>query len=136
MSDEQTDDAPADEGSGGPAEHLPDDEARPEIEEERQRRLAPENRPEMSEVDNSDAELPTVQAWYDEHEGGSEDGEEVEGQAGSSDPSARFREMEISEEEQREIAEERERRLAPENRPDNTEVDNTGRTFEDGHFVD
>ncbi|HTJ67701.1 MAG TPA: hypothetical protein VL551_09250 [Actinospica sp.] len=120
MSDEQTDDAPADEGSGGPAEHLPDDEARPE----------------MSEVDNSDAELPTVQAWYDEHEGGSEDGEEVEGQAGSSDPSARFREMEISEEEQREIAEERERRLAPENRPDNTEVDNTGRTFEDGHFVD
>jgi hypothetical protein len=55
---------------------------------------------------------------------------------GTSDPGAKFREMEVSEEEQREIAEERERRLDPANRPPNAEVDNTDRTFQDGHFVD
>lgn len=62
--------------------------------------------------------------------------QDQEGQAGSADPSKRFREMEISEEEQREIAEERERRLDPANRPENSEVDNTHRTFEDGEFKD
>ncbi|WP_148614087.1 hypothetical protein [Nocardioides rubriscoriae] len=59
-----------------------------------------------------------------------------EGLAGSADPGKRFREMEVSEEEQREIAAERERRLDPANRPDNAEVDNTHRTFEDGEFKD
>ncbi len=34
------------------------------------------------------------------------------------------------------IEAEREERLDPENRPDNAEVDNTDRTFEDGHFKD
>ena len=61
---------------------------------------------------------------------------EDEGKAGSADPSKRFREMEISEEEQREIEEERQERLDPDNRPDNSEVDNTNRTFEDGEFKD
>ncbi len=62
--------------------------------------------------------------------------QEQEGQAGSADPSKRFREMEVSEEEQREIAEERERRLDPANRPENSEVDNTDRTFDGEKFVD
>ncbi|WP_170219282.1 hypothetical protein [Nocardioides litoris] len=62
--------------------------------------------------------------------------EQQEGQVGSSDPSKRFREMEVSEEEQREIEEERARRLDPANRPENAEVDNTQRTFEGDHFVD
>jgi hypothetical protein len=53
-------------------------------------------------------------------------GDEQEGSAGSSDPAAAFREIEPSEEEVAEIEAERERRLAPENRPENTEIDNTG----------
>jgi hypothetical protein len=61
---------------------------------------------------------------------------EQEGRAGTADPGKRFREMEVSEEEQREIAEERERRLDPANRPENAEIDNTHRTFEDGEFKD
>lgn len=64
------------------------------------------------------------------------DGEQQEGQLGSADPSARFREMEVSDEERREIEEERERRLDPANRPENSSVDNTHRTFEDGEFKD
>jgi len=92
-----------------------------EIEAERERRLAPENRPDNAEVDNTDATLPTVEEFAKLTEG-----EEVDGSAGSSDPSERFREIQPSEEELREIEEERERRLAPENRPDNAEVDNTG----------
>ena len=66
----------------------------------------------------------------------SDDEEQLEGQVGTADPSKRFREMEVSEEEEREIAEERERRLDPANRPENSEVDNTHRTFEDGEFKD
>lgn len=53
-----------------------------------------------------------------------------EGSAGSSDPSTKFRENPPDEQEQKEIEEERERRLAPENRPEGSEVDNTGRTFD------
>lgn len=34
------------------------------------------------------------------------------------------------------IEAERERRLDPDNRPDNAEIDNTQRTFEDGQFQD
>ncbi|MCW2815537.1 MAG: hypothetical protein JWN84_2992, partial [Nocardioides sp.] len=34
------------------------------------------------------------------------------------------------------IEEERQQRLDPANRPENAEVDNTGRTFEDGEFKD
>ena len=92
-----------------------------EIEEERERRLAPENRPDNAEVDNTDADLPTVRE-FDER-----DAEErsEEGQ-GTADPGEKFREIKPSEDEVAEIEEERERRLAPENRPDNAEVDNTG----------
>ena len=53
-----------------------------------------------------------------------------EGSAGSADPSKTFRENPPDEQEQREIDEERERRLDPENRPEGSEVDNTGRTFD------
>ena len=53
-----------------------------------------------------------------------------EGQAGSADPSKAFRENPPDEGEIQEIEEERERRLQPENRPDGSEVDNTGRTFD------
>ena len=63
-------------------------------------------------------------------------GSAEEGRAGTADPGKKFREIEISEEEQREIEEERQRRLDPDNRPPNAEVDNTGRTFEDGEFKD
>ena len=65
-----------------------------------------------------------------------DDDQHEEGRAGSADPGKRFREMEVSEEEKREMAEERERRLDPANRPENSEVDNTHRTFEDGEFQD
>ncbi len=40
------------------------------------------------------------------------------------------------EDEIQEIEEERERRLDPDNRPENAQVDNTQRTFEDGEFKD
>ena len=92
-----------------------------EIEAERERRLAPENRPENSEIDNSDAELPTVREFEELNAD-----EDQEGSAGSADPSEVFRKMKPSEEEVAEIEEERERRLAPENRPENSEIDNTG----------
>ena len=92
-----------------------------EIEEERERRLDPDNRPENAVVDNTDTELPTVDAFNrrEAEERADEDG-------GSADPGERFREMEVSEEERAEIEEERERRLDPDNRPENAEVDNTG----------
>ncbi len=98
------------------------------IEAERERRLDPANRPDGAEVDNTDATLPTLEAWEAEH---AEDGT-----PGRSDPSQVFREMEISEEEKAEMAAERERRLDPANRPEGAEVDNTGRKMVDGHFVD
>ena len=97
-----------------------------EIEEERQRRLDPDNRPDNAEVDNTDAELPTVRE-FDRRAAEESEGEE----RGTSDPSAKFRELEIPEEEVAEIEEERQRRLDPDNRPDNAEVDNTGDNMPD-----
>lgn len=85
-------------------------------------------------LDNPVADAPGEDAEAD-RQGQDEPGGQ-EGQAGSADPSKRFREMEVSEEEQREIAEERERRLDPANRPENSEVDNTDRTFDGEKFVD
>ncbi len=98
---------------------LTDDE-RNARERERSERLATENRPDNSEVDNSGVTLPTVEKFAKMTEG-----EDIDGSAGSSDPSAAFREMEVSDEERAEIEAERDRRLAPENRPENAEVDNT-----------
>jgi hypothetical protein len=114
-------------GDGAEALHeQPPQERVAEIEAERERRLAPENRPENAEVDNTGKTLPTVE----EFERLDEDGEQ-EGSAGSADPSQVFRENRPSEEEVREIEAERERRLAPENRPENAEVDNTGENLPD-----
>ena len=110
-----------------PGESTPEDELA-EIEAERARRLDPANRPEGSEVDNSHATLPTLEAWEDE-----QDPEEV---AGTSDPGKVFREAEVSQEELDAMASERERRLDPANRPEGAEVDNTGRTVVDGRFAD
>jgi hypothetical protein len=111
-------------GTGDPgegfAERPPESDAA-EIEAERERRLAPDNRPENAEIDNTDTTLPTVEEFARR-----DAGDEQEGSAGSSDPAAAFREIEPSEEEVAEIEAERERRLAPENRPENTEIDNTG----------
>jgi hypothetical protein len=97
-----------------------DQEKLDEIEAERERRLAPENRPDNAEVDNTDKTLPTVEEWAEQHAD-----EDQEGSAGTADPSEVFRENPPSEDEVEEIEAERERRLAPENRPDNAEVDNT-----------
>ncbi len=124
-SDEQT------EGSADPSqrfreEDVPEDEQE-EIEEERERRLDPDNRPEGATVDNTDGMPEVVQEFDEEHPTDA---------AGTSDPAQAFRDMEVSEEEQQEMAEERERRLDPDNRPEGAEVDNTGRTFKDGKFVD
>jgi hypothetical protein len=90
-----------------------------EIEAERERRLAPENRPENAEVDNTGKTLPTVAEFERRH--GDDDGA-----GGRADPSEIFRERRPDEDEVREIEAERERRLDPENRPENAEVDNTG----------
>ncbi|GAB3780012.1 hypothetical protein [Nocardioides ungokensis] len=98
-----------------------------EIEAERERRLAPENRPENAEIDNTDAELPTVKEFEELNAD-----DDPEGSAGSADPSEVFREMKPSEEEVAEIEEERKRRLDPDNRPENAEVDNTGDTGSHG----
>jgi hypothetical protein len=104
-----------------------------EIENTREERLDPANRPENAEVDNSGKTLPTVEKFKEMTAG-----EEVEGEAGSSDPSKKFREMEIPEERVDEIENTRETRLDPDNRPENAEVDNSERTFdsERGHFTD
>lgn len=98
-----------------------------EIEQERKRRLAPENRPENAEVDNTGETLPTVEEF--ERQSAEE---ETEGSAGTADPSEAFRRIQPSEEEIAEIEEERERRLAPENRPENAVVDNTAHRQADG----
>ncbi len=108
---------------GATAERLtevPPDETIEEIEQERERRLADENRPEGAVIDNSDATLPTVEAFAE-----AERDESGEGVVGTSDPSEIFKENPPSEEEQAEIEEERKRRLDPGNRPENTEIDNT-----------
>ena len=102
-------------------EEKPPQERIEEIEAERERRLAPDNRPDNTEIDNSDATLPTVEEFAELNAG-----DEQEGSAGTSDPSEVFRENPPSDDEVKEIEAERERRLAPENRPDNAEVDNTG----------
>lgn len=99
-----------------------------EIEAERERRLDPANRPEGAEVNNTDATLPTLEAWEAEQDN--------EASGGTSDPSTVFREQEFSEEERAAMAEERERRLDPDNRPEGAEVDNTGKKVVDGRFVD
>ena len=131
MSDTGTDEQETDgfEGHGEAAAELeetpPDDRIR-EIEEERERRTAPDNRPDNTQVDNTDAELPTVKEFEELNAE-----EDAEGPSGTADPTEKFREDKPSEEEIREIEEERERRLAPENRPDNAEVDNTGENMPD-----
>ena len=104
-----------------------------EIERTREERLDPANRPENAEVDNSGQTLPTVEKFKEMTAG-----EDVEGEAGSSDPSKRFREMEIPQERVEEIEQTREQRLDPENRMENAEVDNSDRTFDSqrGHFTD
>jgi len=134
--DETDQGAPAEEAEEAQQAQEHTEEEVEEIEAERERRLDPDNRPENAVIDNSDAELPTVKHFEELNAEDAADGEEVEGQAGSSDPSQRFKDLEYSEDEIQEMEDERERRLDPENRPDYTEVDNTGRTFEDGHFVD
>jgi len=121
-----TDDDDGDEGGRAPSsdpsktfrENPPDDDEVKEIEEERQRRLAPENRPEGAEIDNTGDKMPEIAR--------SDPEESAEGQAGHADPSEVFRENPPDDDEVKEIEEERERRLAPENRPDGAEVDNTG----------
>lgn len=64
------------------------------------------------------------------------DREQDDAGAPTNQPSAG--DFEVSEEEREEIEAERAERLDPENRPDNVEVDNTGRTFdaERGQFTD
>ena len=95
----------------------PSDDEVSEIEQERAQRLDPDRRPDNAEVDNTDAELPTVEEFA-RREAEEKDGDEQ----GTSDPSERFRAIEVSDEEQAELEEERRRRLDP----DNAEVDNTG----------
>lgn len=58
--------------------------------------------------------------------------------AGTADPSAKFRATTPSEAERAEIERTREERLDPDNRPENAEVDNTGREFDAarGEFTD
>lgn len=105
-----------------------------DIEQTRQERLDPDNRPENAEVDNTgETPLPTVEKFAQMNEG-----EDVEGSAGSSDPSKRFREMEVPQETVEEIEHTRETRLDPDNRPENAEVDNSTRSFDTqrGHFTD
>ena len=125
--DEQEKDGFAGHGEAAAAlEETPPDEKVREIEEERERRLDPDNRPDNTEVDNTDAELPTVKEFEELNAA-----EADEAAAGTADPTEAFRENPPSEEEVREIEEERERRLAPENRPENAEVDNTGDNMPD-----
>ena len=94
-----------------------------EIEQERERRLAPENRPDGAEVDNTGDRMPEIAR--------SDPDESAEGSAGHADPGEVFRENPPDDAEVREIEEERERRLAPENRPEGTEIDNTGENMPD-----
>ncbi len=88
-----------------------------EIEEERARRLDPENRPDGAEVDNTGDRMPEIAKTAPAG---------PEASVGHSDPSEVFRENPPDAAEVAEIEEERARRLDPENRPDGAEVDNTG----------
>jgi hypothetical protein len=105
-------------------ENPPEDGEVKEIEEERERRLAPENRPDGAEIDNTGDKMPEI-ARSDP------DDESAEGQAGHADPGEVFRENPPDDDEVKEIEEERERRLAAENRPDGAEIDNTGENMPD-----
>lgn len=96
-----------------------------EIEQERAQRLDPANRPANAEIDNTNAELPTVEEFKKLN------ADEAEASAGTSDPAEAFRENPPSDEEVREIEEERKRRLDPANRPETAEVDNTGDNMPD-----
>ena len=122
MTDDDREDEAGREPSSDPSksfrENPPDDVEVKEIEEERERRLAPENRPDGAEIDNTGDRMPEIAR--------SDPEESAEGQAGHADPSEVFRENPPDDDEVKEIEEERERRLAPENRPDGAEVDNTG----------
>jgi len=116
-------------GAGDPGQGFAQRPPRAEveaIEAERERRLAPENRPDNTEVDNTNATLPTVEEFAELNAG-----DEQEGSAGNADPAAAFRKIQPSEDEIAEIEAERERRLDPRNRPENTEVDNTGDNMPD-----
>jgi hypothetical protein len=68
------------------------------------------------------------------HDGSGDDASAEEGTAGSADPSKTFKENPPDEEEQQEIEETRAERLDPENRPEGSEVDNTGRTFDEDEW--
>ena len=113
-----------------------------EIEAERKRRLDPDNRPEMAEVDNTDLEfdfereelVDADELAREKKAEGSADGEESRTPAQGGLPPLE----EIPREEIDEIEAERKRRLDPDNRPDMAEVDNTQREFdlERGEFVD
>lgn len=117
---------PGDEATQALQERPPDEKVQ-EIDEERERRLDPDNRPDDAEVDNTDAELPTVKEF---EELNAED-DNAEGSAGTADPTKAFRENPPSDDEVKEMEEERERRLDPDNRPENAEVDNTGDNMPD-----
>ena len=76
-SDDKHDDPAAEEGSAGSAdpsatfrENPPDEEEQKEIEEERERRLDPENRPAGAEVDNTDRTFDHDEWKFDDGEGG------------------------------------------------------------------
>lgn len=72
------DDPAAEEGSAGTSdpskrfrENPPDEDEQKEIEEERERRLDPENRPEGSEVDNTPRTFDDEEWKFEDDEGGS-----------------------------------------------------------------
>ncbi|HEX6878312.1 MAG TPA: hypothetical protein VF165_21825 [Nocardioidaceae bacterium] len=113
-----------------------------EIEAERKRRLDPDNRPDMAEVDNTDLEFDfereeLVDADELARESRAESSADGEGSRTPAQGGLPPLE-EIPQEEIDEIEAERQRRLDPENRPDMAEVDNTQREFdlERGEFVD
>jgi hypothetical protein len=77
-SDDKHDDPAAEEGSAGSSdpgakfrENPPDEQEQKEIEEERERRLDPENRPEGSEVDNTPRTFDQDEWKFDDGKGGS-----------------------------------------------------------------
>jgi hypothetical protein len=142
----RSDDSRADEqrpGEGGlPYPEEMSQEEIDEIEAERKRRLDPENRPDMAEVDNTDLEfdfereelVDADELAREKKAEGDADGEVSRTPAQGGLPPL----DDIPEEEIDEIEAERKQRLDPENRPDMAEVDNTQREFdlERGEFVD
>lgn len=122
-----------------------------EIEAERKRRLDPDNRPEMAEVDNTHLEFDFERGELVDREElfrrKAESSREESSSAGSGQEGANEKRSsdsglpdldEMSQEEIDQIEAERERRLDPENRPDMAEVDNTDKEFdfERGELVD